>query len=308
MDQWLLLDLIGATANTPEFHLALEESILESSPEQPLLLMYENPNAVVLGKNQNPWQELNLDYLDKYQIPIYRRISGGGTVFHGPGNLIFSFVEPSKNGLINPMSDYNRVLISALKKLGLSLKEDSRNCLFLDAKKISGNAQALKKGICLSHGTILVQADLGFLEPSIHPEERIAGSKAVSSVRNVVGNLAPDISTDEVLPFSKRIAEEVRKELKAKRIGQEELELDDRFFQRSLEKHRSWDWVFGKTPYFEKKISEISPFSGNGLLKVSGGRLQYARWENLEMEIEKGPAYRSKEFFDLLNDLIQKAN
>ncbi len=308
MDQWLLLDLIGASAKTPEFHLALEESILESGPGQPLLLIYENPNAVVLGKNQNPWQELNLSYLEKNRIPIYRRFSGGGTVFHGPGNIIFSFIEPSKNGLINPMGDYNRILISALKKLGLSLEEDSRNCLFLDQKKISGNAQALKKGICLSHGTILVHADLGFLEPAIHPEEIIPGSKAVSSVRNVVGNLAPDISIDEVLPFCKRIAEEIRKELMAKEIEKEDLELDNGLFQGSLEKHKSWDWVFGKTPYFEKKISEISPFSGKGLLKISGGRLKHVRLENLEMEIEKGPAYRSREFFDLLDDLIQKPN
>ena len=75
--------------------LALEEWLLDQPVEDvPSLMIWKGPAAVVLGKNQNPWREINLTNLNREGIPLARRISGGGTVYHDPGNLNISWIIP----------------------------------------------------------------------------------------------------------------------------------------------------------------------------------------------------------------------
>lgn len=52
------------------------------SPEQPLLLLYRDDPCVVIGRNQNPWKEVNIRASRRTGIPFIRRHSGGGTVYH----------------------------------------------------------------------------------------------------------------------------------------------------------------------------------------------------------------------------------
>lgn len=54
----------------------------EKPTEEPLLLIYRNEPCVVIGRNQNPWKEVNLPALRRASIPFIRRRSGGGTVYH----------------------------------------------------------------------------------------------------------------------------------------------------------------------------------------------------------------------------------
>ena len=52
------------------------------SPEKPLLLLYRDEPCVVIGRNQNPWKEVNIRASRRTGIPFIRRHSGGGTVYH----------------------------------------------------------------------------------------------------------------------------------------------------------------------------------------------------------------------------------
>lgn len=47
-----------------------------------MLLIYRDEPCVVIGRNQNPWKEINFPALKKVGIPFIRRRSGGGTVYH----------------------------------------------------------------------------------------------------------------------------------------------------------------------------------------------------------------------------------
>ena len=57
-------------------NIALEEYLLTQSKKD-ILLFYINENAVVMGKHQNPWKEVDLSPNRDYKI--IRRLSGGGT-------------------------------------------------------------------------------------------------------------------------------------------------------------------------------------------------------------------------------------
>ena len=59
-----------------------------------LLFLWRNSPCVVIGRHQNPFQEVNLSYLESAKIPFARRQSGGGTVYHDSGNLNCSFFTP----------------------------------------------------------------------------------------------------------------------------------------------------------------------------------------------------------------------
>ena len=74
-------------------NLAMDEWFLDNlQPDDLILYFYINKNAVIIGKNQNPWKECNLQAMEQDNVQLVRRITGGGAVYHDEGNLNFSFI------------------------------------------------------------------------------------------------------------------------------------------------------------------------------------------------------------------------
>lgn len=77
-------------------NLALEDWLYKNFDftNHHVMLLWRNNPCVVIGRHQNPWQEANLGVLYDEGIEIARRNSGGGTVYHDPGNLNVTFFTP----------------------------------------------------------------------------------------------------------------------------------------------------------------------------------------------------------------------
>ena len=157
--------LYRSTSSDVYLNLAREEYLLERLPETSHgLLLYVNSPSVVFGKHQNPWRECSVVALRDRGIPLARRISGGGTVYHDLGNLNFSFLLP-KEGF-----DRRRNLetvVRALTSLGIEARISSRHDLTVDGGKISGNAFCFRRGRALHHGTLLIHSELGQLKGAL---------------------------------------------------------------------------------------------------------------------------------------------
>jgi lipoate-protein ligase A len=142
----------------PYENLAREEVWLDRlEPGTSALFLYVNRPCVVLGRHQNPLREVRLGEAARRDVPVVRRASGGGTVWHDEGNLNWS--------LVIPKVDYDRLKVSTqvaevLGRLGFSLEVGEKGDLLWEGKKVSGAAYLFRRDRVLHHGTLLCRAKL----------------------------------------------------------------------------------------------------------------------------------------------------
>ena len=178
--------LILRTKN-PYLNLAIEEYIF-SETDDDVFMLWQNEPTVVIGKNQNAYAEINMDYVKENNINIARRITGGGAVYHDFGNVNYTFISNNrKNGI--DFAYFTKPIIEALKKLDIDAKLSGRNDLLVNEKKISGNAQFNNGNRVLHHGTLLFDTNLDVLTQVLKVDEEKIKSKAIKSVRSRVVNL-----------------------------------------------------------------------------------------------------------------------
>lgn len=249
------------------FHLAAEEYLLKSR-EEDFVLIWHSEKAVVIGKHQNAMAEINYTFVRENNIPVARRLSGGGTVYHGPGNLNFTFITTAEKGKMVDFGRYLAPVKEFLNTMDIQVETGKKNDLLIHGLKISGNAEHVFKNRVLHHGTLLYDADLNVLGESIRvvPDKYI--DNAVQSNRANVVNIRPflkdDLSTDA-------FAERLFKFLLQKFESAEEYEFtpeDNKNINKLCEeKYITWEWNFGYSPSFGMR-KEFSIGNEKGLLKL----------------------------------------
>ena len=175
-------------------NLALEEWLLDHAPQLPVLFLCVNDPCVVIGKNQNPWRECRLTLMEQEGVPLARRVSGGGAVYHDAGNLNVSVMVPRTQYRENKQYE---LIFQTLEVFGIQASTIRKNTLAVDGKKISGQAFCFRRDRVLHHGTLLVNADFSRLGRYLGPELDGIETKAVASVPAEVANLssfAPDLT------------------------------------------------------------------------------------------------------------------
>jgi lipoate-protein ligase A len=85
---------VRAAFTDPAENLAFDEALLRVAPESPVVWLWRNPVCVVVGRGQRIAREVHADACERDGVPVLRRASGGGTVFHDPGNLNVTLVLP----------------------------------------------------------------------------------------------------------------------------------------------------------------------------------------------------------------------
>ena len=176
----------------PWEHLAREECWLdELAPGESTLVLYVNSPCIVVGKHQNPLREVRLAEAARRGVPLVRRASGGGTVWHDEGNLNWSW--------LGPKDDYDRAEVSnavasSLAPLGLAIDVGEKGDLFLGGKKVSGAAYLFRRDRVLHHGTLLCRARLDDLHGVLGPTGTLVEWVGVASRPQPVTNLNIDVA------------------------------------------------------------------------------------------------------------------
>lgn len=175
--------IISESVGDPYFEIALEESILREINEgksAPALRFWRCGESVVMGASRRVGEDVLLENVIADGIPLIRRTSGGGTVYHHPENFCYSMYLPYVKPELGPMKNIREsiqllcgIVAKALKYKGFSADINNRSDIRIDGRKISGTAQQrLVKAMC-HHGTILLRGHVGKIERYLAvPKER----------------------------------------------------------------------------------------------------------------------------------------
>ncbi len=172
---------------SPYDNLALEEHLFTTLPKgESALLLWQNDNTIVVGKNQNAAAEVNLAYVNANGIRVARRCSGGGAVYHDMGNLNFTIITTQRQFEAFHFQSFVTPVLQALASFGLQAEFTGRNDLTLNGKKFCGNAQYAKGDKLLHHGCIMLSTDLTKVGNALTANKKKFDTKAVKSVASRV--------------------------------------------------------------------------------------------------------------------------
>jgi len=241
---------INQSNSDPYFNLAAEEYFLKNFQED-FFMLWRSKASVVVGKHQNALAEINHEFVRKNQIPVARRLSGGGTVFHDPGNVNFSFIRNVANISEVNFKVFTIPVIEALKKLGVVAYTTGRNDLLIDGKKISGNAEHVHRNRVLHHGTLLFDSHLESLKGALKVDLSKFEDKAVQSNRSEVTNIANYLPNRiSVKEFTNFLFGEISQSYTDYQVYEPTPTDIEAIEKLSIEKYQTWDWIFGYSPRY----------------------------------------------------------
>ncbi|MFO8002336.1 MAG: lipoate--protein ligase [Marinilabilia sp.] len=255
----------------PAFNLAAEEVLMRHHKEN-ILFFYINAPSIIVGKHQNTLAEVNLQYLEENNIPVYRRLSGGGTVYHDHGNINYCIIENGEPGKLVDFVRATTPVVKALKSYGLDARHGKRNDLLAGYKKISGNACHVYKSRTMHHGTLLFNSDLKHLTEALKAQPMKFKDKSVKSVRSEVVNIGSLISSEDTPGSFLLFMAGQLKEI----FGAEEFSFttDDlkQIEKLSEEKYNTWKWNYGYSPVYEfSKRFATDQYKYSSKLRVEKG-------------------------------------
>ena len=210
----------------PYYNLAFEEYVLTHRTEGDYLLLWQNDNTVVVGRNQNTAEEINADFVEAHHIRVVRRGTGGGAVYHDLGNLNYSFITDAGEKEKLSFARFTEPVVKALCELGLPASASGRNDILVDGCKVSGTAQRLSGDRILHHGTLLFDSDPSLVAGALTVREDMTLPAFWEYLRTALaqGAFQETTLTEEELREVQRLRDE---------------------------KYATWDWNYGKSPAYD---------------------------------------------------------
>jgi lipoate-protein ligase A len=238
-------------SHDPYFNLALEEYVISQMPDEyDYFFLWQNEPTIVVGRNQNTIEEINLDFVKERGIKIARRMSGGGAVYHDFGNLNYTFIV-RENGHFHDFNFFTRYLIDTLNSLGVPAENSGRNDVSVLGKKICGNAQWKHGKRLLHHGAILFDTDLEVLVKALNVSNEKIISKGIKSVKSRVTNIKEHLIVPlDILDFRNGLSNTILADIENSVIYK--LSDSDLEAVRKLRdnKYSTWEWNYGSSPPF----------------------------------------------------------
>ncbi|MFA9414487.1 MULTISPECIES: lipoate--protein ligase [unclassified Streptococcus] len=224
--------------------------------DEDILFPYFCDPHVQIGKYQNAAAEVNQDYIDKHQLPIVRRDTGGGAIYIDRGAVNFCYLT-SDMSLFGDFKRAYEPAITALKSLGVFLVEQrGRNDLVIEGKKVSGSAMTITNNRIYGGYSLLLDADHEAMAQVLNPNRKKMASKGIASVRSRVGTIREYLAEE----YQRVTADEFKDLMICRLMGIDEVSQAKRYVLTDedwaaidrlvAEKYQNWEWTFGNSPQY----------------------------------------------------------
>ncbi len=250
------------------YSAALFESIAKyvgnGEVDDTILFWRAKTPAVYLGYHQYVEDEIHEDYCAANGIQVVRRVLGGGCGFCDEDQILFSVIACEGSGTVptDIQGAYSRILgglINTLRMLGFDGKlEPTRNAVYSQGRKISGNAQGRLEGAVLVNGSFLLDFSFDEMDRVLkNPTKNLA--EGVEHARDGM------ITLSELLDGAGYDIDQVKRALKhgfedalgveARRGALTGAEI--KLAQRLNEKHGSRDWIYRMDDKRQRRMARV---------------------------------------------------
>jgi len=247
----LLCRIIQSKQSDVYENLALEECLLHSiKQDEVMLYLWQNQNAIVIGRNQNVYNECLIDSFLENHGQIARRLSGGGAVYHDLGNLNFTMILPRN---LFDIQKQLKIIIVACNHFGITPVINERFDLLADGKKFSGNAFYHRKDASLHHGTVLINSDIDKIDYYLQTRYLPGKNRAVHSTRSPVLNLSILNQQLTVPLIQEALIQSFLKLYEGYFINDDPANYDSDLFKT---RYLSKEWTYGKQENREERYTD----------------------------------------------------
>ena len=165
-----MIRAIRAGHLAPAEALAMDEAVARAGGE-PALVLWRTDPSVVVGRFQRVDWEIDSAACASRGVRVWRRFTGGGTVYLDPGTLCAALAVPAGHpdaalpipDLYAPLLDG---IVAALRGAGVPAERDERT-VRVGGRKVTGIAAHRGRTGSMVHGTVLVHADLDALRTCV---------------------------------------------------------------------------------------------------------------------------------------------
>jgi lipoate-protein ligase A len=212
-----------------------------------MFMLWRNEPSIIIGKHQNPLTEINFDYVKKHEIPVIRRISGGGTVYQDLGNLNYTFIVKGVKDKLVDYPRYTAPIADFLRTLGLTAKLINKSDLVIDGMKISGNAEHVHKTKVLHHGTLLYSTSLEDIQEALKVHDQDKSVHSVRSRKSITTNIINHMEYPiDILAFKDSLFKFIFNQNKDNIIHTINQNDKHKIDELIVKKYNTWEWNYGR--------------------------------------------------------------
>jgi lipoate-protein ligase A len=202
---------------------ALDEAILEAHVQGAVpgtLHFYRRSVPTVsIGYFQKVADSVDLLECQRRGVSIVRRKSGGSSIYTDSGQLIYGLVIDGRDVPEgeSAFSIICEAIARALSSFGVDARYRPPNDVEVGGRKLSGNAQLMRKGSVLQHGTVIVDTDLATMDAVLKlapvKDRKVAKpSDRVTTLKSLLGRVPYMVSIKNSI--AKEISETLDAEFK----------------------------------------------------------------------------------------------
>lgn len=267
--------------------------------------------AVLAGRFQDINAEIDIDACKQNGFQFGRRLTGGGAILMGSGQLGICFATSSKTFEWENIRElyhiFSNPVIKALALLGIEAKFRSKNDLEVNGKKIAGlGVHVDASGAIQFHTSLLVDLDISqMLKVLKIPIQKYSDKKKVNSIEQRITTVSRELGREVTL---KEVTETVKhcfseafgNKFIDKSFSSKESELINQLEQ---DRYLTEDWLFQRSPQ--------SDMTGMSLKKTPAGLLRTyigLKGEIIKSVLITGDFFEQAEIFNKIESELKWAS